>query len=170
MVNWVFGLRKNVRLAWLFTPPLPTGGVGIPSGMTSNQFFQDMTIAVSKVMNETAIELLFPCGTAIQNARTTALNNLGGFGQMSAEGLHLNDGIACQIETYVMVEKICNIMGIAKSIVGNDIAVDENFLAQNNVIEVNGGAVGSNAENRLIAQKSAIMAIKKPFEVTNINF
>lgn len=79
LVNWVYGLRKNVRLAWLFTPPLPTGGIGMPSGMTSNQFFQDMTVAVSKVMNETAIEFLFPCGTAIQNARTTALNNIGGF-------------------------------------------------------------------------------------------
>ena len=89
---------------------------------------------------------------------------------MTAEGLHLNDGIACQIETYVMVEKICEIMGIPRSIVGNDIAADENFLVQNNVIGVNGNAVGSTAENRLIAQKAAIMAIKKPFEITNINF
>lgn len=170
LVNWVYGLRKNVRLAWLFTPPLPTGGAGIPSGMTSNQFFQDMTVAVSKVMDETTIQLLFPCGTAIQNARTTSLNNLGGFGQMTSEGLHLNDGIACQIETYVMVEKICNIMSIPRSVFGNNIVVDENFLVENNVIEVNGGAIGSTAENRLIAQKAAIMAIKKPFEITNINF
>ena len=170
MVNWVFGLRKNVRLAWLFTPPLPTGGIGMPSGMTSNQFFQDMTVAVENVMNETAIELLFPCGTAIQNARTTALNNLGVFGQMSYDGLHLNDGIACQIATYAIVEKICKIMGISRSIVGNNITVDENFLVQNDIKEINEGAVGSTAENRLIAQKAAIMAIKKPFEITNINF
>ena len=170
LVNLVFGLRKNVRLAWLFTPPLPTGGIGMPSGMTSNQFFQDMTVAVSKVMNETAIDLLFPCGTAIQNARTTALNNLGVFGQMSYDGLHLNDGIACQIATYAIVEKICKIMGISRSIVGNNITVDENFLVQNDIKEINEGAVGSTAENRLIAQKAAIMAIKKPFEITNINF
>lgn len=61
-------------------------------------------------------------------------------------------------------------MGVPRSIFGNNIVADQNFITANNILELEGVPLGSNAENRLLAQKSVIMAIKKPFEITNINF
>ena len=170
LVDFVYAKNDNVKLGWLFTPALPTGGIGIPSGMSSYAFFEDMANAVKRVDGETAIQVLFPCGTAIQNARTTSLNNLGEFGQLSFEGQHLDEGIARQIESYALCETILKLVASNKSIFGNKVRITEDFLNQNNIVRIDSIPTGSTDENCLIAQKSAIMAVKKPYEITTINF
>lgn len=157
----------NFKLAWLMTMAYPTGYSGLGSD-TSDGMFAKIVTAAQAAMNGSCLEFLIPCGTATQNARHTSLDSLGNFGHLSYEGLHLQEGVPCLISNYVAALVFLEKMGFGyKGINANKIRPTQKWIDHLNNPEKNGGSVGVSEENCRLAQKCALYAIKKPFEITD---
>ena len=158
----------SVRLGWLLTPSYTDGYSGLNND-TSDSMFEKICQAVQRVIDETPIEFFIPCGTAKQNATKTTLNSLGDYGGMFYEGLHLQEGIPCLVEAYVAALKLMELLGYSnKGLYGNQIRPTQEKVVSWNVPQRHGESVGVNDDNCRIAQLCAIMAFKKPLEVTDM--
>ena len=168
IIDWLYShLSKSAKLGWLLTPAYPTGYSGL-NGDTSDEMFAKIVVAVKEVLNKTAIDFVIPAGTAIQNARTTSLDALGDFGHLSAEGLHLQEGIPCLLEAYVVARVILDITGHGNNgILGNDVEPTQNNVTAWNVPQRNGSSVGVTSANMLLSQKIVSITMKKPYEITD---
>lgn len=156
----------NFKLAWLMTMAYPTGYSGLGSD-TSDGMFAKIVSAAKAAMNGSCLEFLIPCGTATQNARHTSLDSLGDFGHLSYEGLHLQEGVPCLISNYVAALVFLEKMGFGyKGINANKIRPTQVWINHLNIPEKNGYSVGVSDVNCLLAQKCALYAMKKPFEIT----
>lgn len=168
IIDWLPShLSKSVKLGWLLTPAYPTGYSDLGDD-TSDQMFAKICTAAQEVLSKTAIDFVIPAGTAIQNARTTSLDELGDFGHLSYEGLHLQEGIPCLLEAYVVARILLDITGYGdRGILGNDVEPTQTNVVAWHVPQRDGSSVGVTAANLLLSQKVATMAIKKPYEITD---
>lgn len=158
-------LAKPVRFAWLLTPSNKMDFA------ESESFYNSISDVAERVLQDTPIDMLFPCGTAIQNARHSSLQVLGDVGNLLHSSLHLQEGIPCLIEAYVAAMVIARSVGNNLcSVYGEPTIVDSEWLNGKFIPGTHGAPVGSTFENIRIAQIAAIAAIKKPFEVTDISY
>ncbi len=153
--------------AWLITPSYSEGLDRLAPDTTSVQMFERIIECVRNMQNDTGIELLLPCGTAIQNARTTPLDSLGDLGHLF-EYLHLQDGIPCLIEAYVASAALLARYGLSECVWTDTTWVDQQWLRDKNIQEINGLPVGMSEENRAIAKQCAIKALENPLSITMI--
>lgn len=158
-------LARPVKLAWLLTPSNKT------NYDESVTHYCSISEVAQQVLQNSPIDMLFPCGTAIQNARTTSLKNLGDGGNLLHTSLHLQEGIPCLIEAYVAAMVIARSVGNnICSVHGEGSIVDSAWLNGKFIPGTNGTPVGSNGENCRIAQIAAIAAMKNPLEVTDVSY
>ena len=158
-------LIKPAKFAWLLTPSNKTDFA------ESESFYNSISDVAEQVLQETPIDMLFPCGTAIQNARHTSLQALGDAGNLLHTSLHLQEGIPCLIEAYVAAMVIARSAGNnVCSVYGEPSIVDAGWLNAKFIPGIHGSPVGSTAENCRIAQIAAISAMKKPFDITDISY
>lgn len=155
------------QYAWLITPSYPDNLPRLAPDTTSAQMFERILECVGNVMNDTGIELLLPCGTAIQNARTTPLDSLGDLGHLF-DYLHLQEGIPCLIETYAACAALLARYGLSDKVWTDSTWISPQWLQYNNIQELNGEPVGMSEENRAIAKQCAIKALENPLSITVI--
>ena len=156
-------VKKTVKIGFLITPSNKS------DYNESCINFQNILEAVEKAINNSLIEFVIPCGTALQNARTTHLRDIGQNGNLT-NNEHLQEGIACQIESYAAVQFFLNYMNFQyKSIYGDKTIIDENWYKDKLITGRNGAPLGSSSENCRIAQICAIMSLKHPFGITDCN-
>lgn len=108
MVSLLRDSGYHGQLAWVVTPAYPDGSTRLTNGtlkqggvavsLTSDQMLEAIGQASMQVMQTGCCDLLLPCGTALQNARHTALGQYGDWGQMTNEGFHLQSGIGMYVE------------------------------------------------------------------------
>lgn len=98
--------------------------------------------AVRKISSTTGVKDVIPCGTAVQNARTTSLGNY-----ICRDGYHLHKIYGRYVAACTWLEKILGV-----NPVGNPYRPDE-----------------MTSEQQLLAQKAAHMAVRKPYKVTRIS-
>lgn len=153
--------------AWLITPSYPDNLPRLAPDTTSVQMFERIAQCVSQVQQDTGIELLLPCGTAIQNARTTPLDSLGDLGHLF-DYLHLQEGIPCLIEAYAATAALLARYGLSDRVWTDTTWIDQRWLRAKNIQEINGEPVGMSEENRAIAKQCAIKAIENPLSITVI--
>ena len=131
-----------------------------------------------EIVEESYAYDVLPCGTAIQNARTTSLNSLGEASELrydSSPG-HLQNGLPVLIGSYTAAFKLCELSGIKPKIYNIQYEPTDSDLAylkywmryQSASIPGHGNCVGVNTANMVLAQRCAMMAIKKPYEVTDM--
>ena len=152
-----------VKLGWLM-PQLKK------SIETEDSYANDIQ-CIQNILDQYPIDHVFPCGTAIQNARGTSLAQYGDGGNMTTDGAHLQEGIGCMVGSYTSSLCILNLAGVfKKSILGDNTRPDLQWLTDKNIQGQNlgSGVVGISDENCRIAQKCAVAAIKKPFAVSTI--
>lgn len=96
---------------------------------------------VRKAVKDVGIKIVIPAGTAVQNARTTALTD-----RMTRDGYHMGKPHGRYTVACTWVEKVlgCNVIGNA-------------YCPE-----------GMTAEECRLAQKSAHAAVRKPYKVTSI--
>lgn len=136
-----------------------------------------------RIVEETACEMVVPIGTAIQNARSIdKIKVLGGYannplntsklGYLTPnDGVHLQEGLPCQIAAYTFVLSLLKLYGLEQySIIGETTRVTAEWAAGKSIPGPHGDYIGSTDENCRIAQECAIMAIEHPFEVTDMNY
>lgn len=103
--------------------------------------YNSIMSAVKKISRKTGIKMIIPSGTAVQNARATILNDT-----MTRDGFHLHKIYGRYVAACTWFETI-----FKKSVVGNTYKPDE--MSQ---------------EQCMAAQKSAHMAVQKPYKVSKI--
>ena len=90
-----------------------------------------------KVFDETVCEFIVPVSTAIQNARTIpsikeigsyASNGGNGVGYLEYEGVHLQEGLPCQIAAYTFVLSLLGLYGFVESINGESTHLSPSIL------------------------------------------
>ena len=133
-----------------------------------NTFEQKLNI-VKDILANTGIYDIFPSGTAIENANTTILDNLGDAGHMRYDAAkHLQEGIPRLTAAYANCLKICELLGNKKiGLYGSKICPTDEWIREQNIPTIRGTSVGISNTNCLLAAKCAVAAIKKPLEVTN---
>ena len=156
--------NKGVEYGWLLTPVRPTEA-------DMDAYWHDQLSAIEQVMNDTAVEFVIPCGTAVANARTiSAFNNMGDGDAMTHDNIHMQEGIPCLVEAYAAAMTFASLMGIGeKGVMGSNIRPTDAWIIEKNVQQRGGNSVGVTDANCILAQKCAIAAVKKPDEITNMN-
>ncbi len=155
------------EVAWLITPSYPDNLPRLAPDTTSVQMFERILDCVVQVQADTGIELLLPCGTAIQNARTTPLDSLGDQGHLF-DYLHLQEGIPCLIEAYTATAALLSRYSLSDAVWTDTTWIDQQWLRAKNIQEINGTPVGMSEENRAIAKQCAIKALENPLSITQI--
>lgn len=165
IANYLMTNGRTAKIGWL----MPHTRASYPA---TN--YTDMIACLQTILGKYPIDFVLPCGTAMQNARGTSLNQYGDYsgGGMSADGAHNQEGIGCLVETYASVLKLLEISGCAyKGIIGESTRPNAEWITAKNIPGPNfgNGVVGISDANCLIAQKCAVAAVKHPYEVSEIN-
>lgn len=176
IINWLFShTKKSVRLGWLMTPSYPEGYSNLSDDYgfgrvtdTSDSMYEKICVATKSVLDNTAVDFAIPVGTSIQNARTTSLDSLGDFGHLSAEGIHLQEGIPCLLEAYVVTNVLLSYIGKTNlGIYGDTVRPTQANVVAWNIPQRNGNSVGVTEENVALSQKIVSITMKKPYEITD---
>lgn len=178
-------VSRPVKFGWMLIQARPAQQSG--NNYTETQLaanFANIVTNAQKVLGQTLCEVVIPWGTAIQNARTLQdicvlgnyvnnPNNNSGKGYLTYDGVHLQEGLPCQVAAYTVLLSLLGLVGEScRSIVGDDTVTDTAWLAGKNIPGPNpsaGTPVGATLENARKAQKCAVMACKNPYEVTDMN-
>lgn len=107
------------------------------------KMYHSIIEATTKAFNENAMDLLVPCGTAIQNARTTFIGDY-----MNRDGYHLNVIYGRYTAACTWYEAL-----FKTNVVGNTYSPE-----------------GMNESLKLATQTSAHEAVKNPYTVTDLSF
>lgn len=166
LVGYIDSKVHNVKLGWLLTHAWATGYSSLSTeGITSDEMAALIRACSKRVMMETAIDMVIPYGTAIQLARGDSnINQIGNAGNFSYEGVHLQEGLGCQIAAYTSTISLANIIDGRLGINGNETLVNSSFLSTYNIPEQHGSAAGSTAENIILGQRYASIAVKNPYQ------
>lgn len=158
-------INYGVKFGWVLTPSSSKGASD--SEILEKQ--KKISINAQAVLDDTPCEFVIPVGTAIQKARTTELNALGDSGKLMADGIHLQEGLPCQIASYTVLLSILEILGDTTiSILGDKTICSDEWIATKNIPGKNGTAVTTDKDGLLLAQKCAIYACKNPFAFSRV--
>lgn len=186
LINLISGyVDYPIKFIWYQTHifSAQSNGGAPRSEATITEYYEAEAEYTKSILANTLCEYVVPVSTAIQNARgIIALKTIGdyadnpnnktGFGYLNYyDGVHLQEGLPCQIAAYTFILAILDIYGFKEySINGETTRVTSDWTQGKNIPSPHGDPVGSTDENCLIAQKCAIMAIKNPFEVTDMSY
>ena len=172
-------------------PGITNGGANWSDSQIQNHY--EKTIKAAKLLMEggeydgivyppSVCEAIVPVSTAIQNARTIEAlkvlgdyannpNNTSGCGYLTPDGIHLQEGLPCQIAAYTFVLTLLRIAGFGEiSLNGETTRATEDWTSGRHIPSPHGTAIAATEENCLIAQKCAIIAVKIPYNVTDMNY
>ena len=185
LINYVRGyVSYPVRFIWYQTPArsAQSNSGANWSDDTIYEYYKKTAANSQRILEETACEEVVPVGTAIQNARSiTRIKVLGdyannplntsGLGYLTPyDGVHLQEGLPSQIAAYTFVQVLLDIYGYKEnSIIGETTRITREWASGKSIPGPHGDYIGSTDENCRIAQECAIMAIKNPYEVTDMN-
>lgn len=164
-------------------PNNPQEITGIHEYELDGTAFNRAMTALQQAVDKSPIEFVISGCAAWWNARGTSLDQYGNArygsdgGHMLADYAHLQEGIGIMVSSYTTVLKLLELAGVNnKSILGESTRPDLTWVNSHNIPGRNYGqaqgfepsVVGISDENCLIAQKCAIAAHKKPFEISTI--
>lgn len=169
----------NYPVQFAMNMPMPRGA-NSPSLETLYPDIQDKEARSDAAYNDIAeycesalaygyISDVIPCGTAIQNARHTTLKTIGGKEYLSYDDIgHLQNGIGVLCASYAAVLKLMEIACKSGKLFASVYNPTDAQLATINLYTrtMHGECVGVTKANKIIAQKCANMAIKKPYEIS----
>lgn len=179
LVNQLNTNYPNCTPIWTITHSYADGY----NNCSSETMYNGIVSVAQYVQEITNIDVVIPYGTAIQNARQTQLNRLGGYGdigsfkanpiykQMTWEGSHLQAGLPCLVACYTSAQTILDLYGIKKSIAESNIKMSQSFDNSTNMrgqheLVVEGLVQDVTDEDYRIAKKCALDAIYNPFSIT----
>ena len=155
--------KPSVPVLWIQTPSHAGTYKFIAGKYTSNQYFYEEVKVCLRIIAETAISGIIPCGTAIQNARNTDFNEFGDGGELTYDTLHLQEGVPRLIDAFVCSQYLLdNYLG-GGSISGVTFFPDEEFLSSWKSLGRKGSPVGMTRSNVEKCKQIALKSIEHPF-------
>lgn len=137
----------------------------------SDAAYNDIAEYCESALAYSYISDVIPCGTAIQNARHTTLKTIGEKEYLSYDDVgHLQNGIGVLCASYAAVLKLIEIACKSGKLFASVYNPTDAQLATINLYTrtMHGECVGVTKANKIIAQKCANMAIKKPYEISTL--
>jgi len=137
----------------------------------SDAAFNDIANYCESALEYSYISDIIPCGAAIQNARHTTLKTIGEKEYLSYDDVgHLQNGIGVLCASYTAVLKLMEIACKSGKLFASVYNPTDAQLATINLYTrtMHGECVGVTKANKIIAQKCANMAIKKPYEISTL--
>lgn len=132
----------------------------------SDNMYNDIIKAAKLVSEKSSIQYVLPYGTAVQNARHTSLKSYGSFGQLSNEGLHLQDGLPRLIASYTSAQTLLNLYNIPLSIENSQLEVTANFTSGLKLPEEHSPVEPIANGDYALAKQCALNAVKNPYQLT----
>ena len=167
LIEWIDENAKNPdkKYIWMLTPAYADGYHRLPDGSSLNMF-NDVAACAQHVIDETPIDIIMPCGTGIQNARASILDAMGEYGHMSKDGMHLQEGLPCLIETWIAAMTILDQMGIEYDLWSEDLEISNTWLREIWRPDRRGFIHGVGERSRKWGKICALDAMQHPYERT----
>jgi hypothetical protein len=157
LISYVKSLQPDAKFAlnmtWAYSTDSGNNGF---ANYNYNQFnmYRSITEAYKQALDETEIDILIPCGTAIQNSRTNEqLSAIGD--QLTSDGYHLDEGMGRYIAGLTFFE----------ALIVRDKNLDLNIYEDVTFIP---STITSTEELANVAKKAVIEAIKDPYITTKL--
>ncbi|MCR5569309.1 MAG: DUF4886 domain-containing protein [Paludibacteraceae bacterium] len=167
MVSFLRKKNKDVPIAFMLNPTHPMGSKLLDSiGVDSDTEFYLLAENAKKLLDGGVVDYVIPCGTAIQNARQTALNDYGDFGQLSYDGNHLQEGLPCLIEAYTASQFLLNYFSISGSIENSDLVITDKWVKNKKIPGQHGNVVTGTLSDYRLSKKCARAAICNLYTIT----
>lgn len=150
--------NNGVTLAWHSTWAYATNSTHagfVNYGKNQMTMYNSIQDVAKKIIKETGIDLIISSGTAIQNMRTTTINNAPN--DLTTDGYHLEGGLSRLIASYAFFEAIL-------SPIYNLSTKDNPYTPPN----AGGNTINVTTENKKLASWAAKYAYTRRFEVTEI--
>lgn len=165
IVDYIHEIQPDCEIAYLMVPSRPGGTSSIDS-LSSDYSWENIVEVTRQLSENTNIQHIIPCGTAVQNARHTYLDNLGQYGHLSYDGIHLQEGLPCFIEAYTVTEMLLHIFSINSSVVKSGLRIYNNWVYERNILGRHGTPILGCNEDYVLCQHCALAAIACPYAIT----
>lgn len=167
LVDSIKSKVPGVHIGWLINPSYADGYIVGSDTYSSDSMFVDVAHCAQRLLNETQLDFVLPAGTAIQNARHTALDALGNFGHLSSDGRHLQDGLPCLIEALTVAQTLADYIGEEAPIDDVKLDVTDSWASNTAVIpQFAGPVVGMSASQVKLGKKCVKAAVETPLSIT----
>ena len=167
--NYIRQWQPSAIFALMLSSAKPEGSPAI-GDYTSDEVWQlNMTTAKTLLDNE-KVDYVIPCGTAIQNARQTYIDDRGDFGHLSYDGDHLQEGLPCLIEAYVAAEFFLRLKEVNASVATSNLRITQKWVNQEAIPGKHGAVIEGSEEEYIICKNSAFLALEHPYEIIKPNY
>ena len=176
IANLMKGYTEKIgkRPVFLYVFPHVNSAFAKESYGTTADAYKAFVSITRQVLSNTAFKFdgVIPNATAIENARNTALGELGNRKDMTSDGTHLQDGLPCLVANYCSFLRLLPYMGLSQpNLSQGDLLPTAAWVAAQGAPGADGqsvGAVQENwSENRSLAVRCAQMAVQNPFDISN---
>lgn len=145
-------VKLALNMTWAYSSKSPNNNFAYYN-YNQNIMYSAIANAYKQAIYETDIDIIIPCGTAIQNARTNKYLKAVG-NELTSDGYHLNTGIGRYIAGLTLFETI-----IKEENINKDLFEDVVFIPNTK----------DTTENlAFLAKKAVNDASAKPFEITSV--
>ena len=126
--------------------------------------------SIKQVCEKEAVDIIFPYGTAIFNARTDAtLNSLSAGGEMwASDNIHLQEGLPCYIAALANTQALFNAFYPNLSVMGDTTRVTSSLTSKWHVKNAQAPVITATEDSYFKAQIAAINANKNNFKITSL--
>ena len=125
-------------------------------------------IVQNNVLKSFPFKGVIPNATAIENARKTSMSGLGNNKDMTADSMHLQDGLPCLVANYCSFLRLLPYMGLSQPNLTKVLLPTDAWITAQDVPGRNAPSVGATKTNWSLAVKCALKAVQAPFAITTI--
>lgn len=163
--DYIHSIQPFCKIAYIMVPSQPEGSP-VLGDATSDEFCDIFANTARQLFENGEVDYIIPDGIAIQNARHTYLDAIGGKGHLTYDGVHLQEGLPCLIAAYTVSQSLFNILGINSSIQQSGFRMSLEWFFSQNIPGQHGKLIDGPEQDYELCKKCAIAAIDQPFSIT----
>ncbi len=162
--SYIHSIHPDTKIAYMMVPAQPEGSTALGE-YTSDEVWQMFANTAQCLVENHDVEYIIPCGTAIQNARHTRLDDLGDYGHLSYDGRHIQEGLPCFIDAYAATQSLFMILGINSDITKSELRVNRSWVYYRDIPGRHGGPILGEEIDYKLCQHCAMEAFYDPFKL-----
>ena len=163
--SYIKSIHPNTKIAYVMVPAQPEGNSTL-GDYSSDEVWSMFASATQSLEENQDVDYIIPCGTAIQNARHTYLDDLGNFGHFSYEGVHLQEGIPCMIEAFTATQCFFDIFTINASVQKSGFQITQQIVSTIRVPGRHGGVIQGSEKDYTLCKQCALFAVGNPYGIS----
>lgn len=167
--DYIHLIQENVEIAFMLSPAKPEGSSALGEYTSDEVWYMNVT-TTKQLLDNNDVDCMIPCGTSIQNARQTSLDQYGYFGHLSYDGNHLQEGLPCLIEAYTAAETLFKFFEIQKTIDSCNLIVTQAWVSSKKIPGQHGLVIEGDENDYSLCKKSALLAVDNPFTISSPSF